>query len=635
MVACGGGGGGGGSVVAPPKPAATTPGSVPGQTAAVSFKIVLSGSGSSASARKPAFVSPATQSVVIALQGAAAPLATINLTSSAGNCTTTTSGTSCTVTVQAPVGQDTFVITCFDGLNGNGNQLSTATVAATVAANAQNTLGFTLNGVVASTAVILGSTSVPVGAPATVAVTVIGYDASGNIIIGPGNYSSPITLTDSDTSGVTTLSTTRVLAPGTNVNLVYTGGSLAGATITPSLNGTNGTPQTFAPAGTTYATYTLPASLSGGTIDVMAAGPDGNTWFTQFGVIGSISPAGNVNGYTVPSNDMFGLTAGTDGLMYFGDDSGLIGSISTTGASQQYLQVNAPSAGCPVAAAYLRKSAGSFTRGANAYACSFINWMLTGPDGYVWFVDGSGSIGSIAPNSGIANEFDITQLPGWPGGSSSPLQMTVGADGALYIGDMAGYIDRITIAAGTPTGVTQLALPMCAPGPIAMGNDGNIWFSDNCNNLGAVPNANFTSSAVTLFNMNGLTGSNNIYMMASSPGGVWFVLNPFRNPSSSVYRVSNVNGTAIPVPQITQVQLAAGTALVGSVALGQNKNIWAANLCPEPNMVSKIIYGAPPIGTQSTLRAGASKQVRVPAGRRFQRQIAGCSIANPSSTPGL
>jgi hypothetical protein len=57
-------------------------------------------------------------------------------------------------------------------------------------------------------------------------------DPSGATIVGGGNYANPITLTNADTSGITTLSTTTVTSPATTVTLNYAptdtnGGALA------------------------------------------------------------------------------------------------------------------------------------------------------------------------------------------------------------------------------------------------------------------------------------------------------------------------------------------------------------------------------------------------------------------------
>jgi hypothetical protein len=60
------------------------------------------------------------------------------------------------------------------------------------------------------------------------------------------------------------------------------------------------------------------------------------------------------------------------------------------------------------------------------------------------------------PSTRIATEWDITQIHGWGGGPLEPLQFVFGTDGAISVGDEGGYVDRITIAGGAPTAVTQV-----------------------------------------------------------------------------------------------------------------------------------------------------------------------------------
>jgi hypothetical protein len=258
LAACGGGGGAANVPAAlPVAPVTTAP---TGPTTQVSFRINGGSVAPSSAARTPKFISPATQSATISLvvQGQTTLLTAVNVSPGSPNCVGGASDLVCTVTVNAPIGTDTFVISTFDGPNGTGNQLSTGTTIATVALNATNTVALVLNGVVAAVRVVLDPSSAPVGTPAVVAVTVVAYDAATppDVIVGPGNYSTPITLTNSDTSNVTQLSTTQVLGPGTTVTLNYTGASSTGATITPSFGGISGTLATFKPTAISTPTPT-------------------------------------------------------------------------------------------------------------------------------------------------------------------------------------------------------------------------------------------------------------------------------------------------------------------------------------------------------------------------------------------
>ena len=184
------------------------------------------GSSASAANRKPAYISSATQSMSIVVQnGTASPAAPViaNLTPGSPGCTAGATGTTCAVTVAAPVGNDTFVVTLYLGQNGGGSVLSSATISGTVVAATANSFPVTLGGTATSVQVSVtnGNNLIPGGFATSLPVVVTARDASGAIIIGPGDYSNPITLTNADTSGITSLSTTNVTSPSTPVTLTY------------------------------------------------------------------------------------------------------------------------------------------------------------------------------------------------------------------------------------------------------------------------------------------------------------------------------------------------------------------------------------------------------------------------------
>ena len=149
--------------------------------------------------RKPEYISVNTQSAKFAIStivsGIVTPYATttINLTPSSSGCAQSTSGTSCTATIAAPVGTDQLAVTTFDQMNGSGDQLSTHTGMINVAEGAPNTASFSLNGIIAALQI-----SVP-GGPyyhgityTDVPLNVTALDASGAVIVGSDNYASPI-----------------------------------------------------------------------------------------------------------------------------------------------------------------------------------------------------------------------------------------------------------------------------------------------------------------------------------------------------------------------------------------------------------------------------------------------------------
>lgn len=259
--------GGGGQALAPsgaatPAGGVPTPAAAPSATAAVltsaRFTITVpSGGSSSAHARTPAYVSPSTQSVIITLvsvngsayTGTPASVAS-NLTPSNPNC----SGTplTCTVTAPAIAGSDSFSVATYDTQQSSatpsapaGNVLSQATLNVTVPANQATTVTtpLTLNGVVDHIDIGLGSPSTNAGVSTQIAVSVNARDKQNNVIIGPGSYvdalGDPLTihLTDSDTSGLTSLQPSSITAPAA-VTLTYTGTFPSAATLVATIGAT-------------------------------------------------------------------------------------------------------------------------------------------------------------------------------------------------------------------------------------------------------------------------------------------------------------------------------------------------------------------------------------------------------------
>jgi hypothetical protein len=195
------------------------------------------------------------------------------------NCTT-----SCSATVNALVGSDTFAVNLYGGQNGTGSLLSTGSLTQTIVANTANAVSVRFNGVVAS----LQIASPPVATPGTagsVAIAVNALDAAGNIIIGPGAYVNAsgalvtIALSNSDTSGNSTLSQTSITQPTTGIKLNYTAAFDANPTITASATGFTNALATIAfPAPT----FTISGSAPFGLQNVTATTGAGTTGATQF-----------------------------------------------------------------------------------------------------------------------------------------------------------------------------------------------------------------------------------------------------------------------------------------------------------------------------------------------------------------
>ncbi|MDQ2817897.1 MAG: hypothetical protein M3T49_06755, partial [Candidatus Eremiobacteraeota bacterium] len=138
--------------------------------------------------RAPQYVSASTQSVSIAVDGAANPTIA-NLSASSPGCATPAGAAlNCKLSVVAPVGSDTFSVVTYDRANGSGKALSKAAISATITANHLNNIGLILNGIVASIQLALSNPAPRQGTALSIGLTVDAMDADGNVIIGPGIY---------------------------------------------------------------------------------------------------------------------------------------------------------------------------------------------------------------------------------------------------------------------------------------------------------------------------------------------------------------------------------------------------------------------------------------------------------------
>jgi hypothetical protein len=263
-------GGGGPSTSVPPPPPTPTPGpNVP-----VAFAIVIPAKFGSSQAHAPRYVSPATQVVQISVNGGAPQTFQVsggqpctNPPSMPGNGTCTVFG------IQAPLGNDTFVVTLLDGAN---HVLSSGTTQQTILQDVTNTVAVTFNGVAVGLRIALSNAAPPTGVYTRIAVSLTPLDAAGYSIIGAPGSLPAITVTDSDTTGTTSLflagsdmtcgtqgaaastsvTTTMTTSGGstfyTNVCLAYGGQALpGGAQLTATASGGLSASATFHPTAMT------------------------------------------------------------------------------------------------------------------------------------------------------------------------------------------------------------------------------------------------------------------------------------------------------------------------------------------------------------------------------------------------
>jgi outer membrane protein assembly factor BamB len=134
---------------------------------------------------KPAYVSPATQSV--SFQVSSNPAQVVSLVPGGATCPLSGTYYTCTADFNAPIGNDTLIVKTFASANGTGAALSMNSIQVTIVAGQMNDVNVVLNGVVATLTLSLTPSSVVSGTASTVEATWGGVDATNNVIIGPGS----------------------------------------------------------------------------------------------------------------------------------------------------------------------------------------------------------------------------------------------------------------------------------------------------------------------------------------------------------------------------------------------------------------------------------------------------------------
>jgi streptogramin lyase len=189
----------------------------------------------------------------------------------------------------------------------------------------------------------------------------------------------------------------------------------------------------------------------------ITVGPDGNMWVTESGgsgAIARITPQGQITEFAsgiTPNNSPAGIAAGPDGNLWFTEDGdvGTIGRITPQGAVTEFTAGNS-----------------EFTQGLTK---GVPEGIAPGLDGNLWFTEGqgAGAIARITPQ-GVVTEFPSN------GGAS---EIAAGPDGSMWFTEVNGTVGRIT-----PQGRIGLfshgITPNSSPRGIAAGPDGNLWFTE-------------------------------------------------------------------------------------------------------------------------------------------------------------
>jgi virginiamycin B lyase len=473
-----------------------------------------------------------------------------------------------TIVIDAPVGTDTFAFATYDDQNGQGNVLSRASVTQNVVLGAANTVSAVLNGVVVSLTISLSNPAPNAGVPATVNVNAAAKDADGNTIVGPGDYSTPISLSvrDDTGSGTLSLSTTTLPNPSTTATLTYNGGTLNSglpdgpiAFVVARATGVPTVSAAFTPTPTFYQ-FSIPVAAN--RPQWIAAGSDGNMWFTEFpgNTVAKITPAGVVTECpAIPSaaSNPQGIIGASDGNLWF-----------TEFAASKITRVT---------------TACAYTEFATLFASDGPQLLTDRGDGNLWFTGFTGNhVGFQGITSGVSGETTV------PTPNSHPYGIAPAPDLNLYFTENAvDQLGRIPMLFGAITEVplaTGSAPAQIVRGPsteTSCGGGPCMWFTEfGTSRVARLNPAGWPAPTINEFPT--VTASSNpVGIVAGKDGGLWVT----ESGLDKIGRVS-VNGT---VSEYTSP--VTGLGLKG-IAVAPDGSIWFAESGTglNPGRVGKLVY---------------------------------------------
>jgi streptogramin lyase len=501
------------------------------QSVAVTFSIVVP-KAASAHTRRAQYVSTATATASIKVNSG---------TVQTGSCTSV----SCVVTVNAPVGSDTFVVQLLDNTS---DVLSQGSMSQTISGTAANTVTLAFDGV-PSTVILTAATThfVPGLLSSSSVITAVVKDAAGDTIIGTDPYvdstgtTNPITLTTTNATD-TSFSTTSLTSPATSTStLTYTGASAAaGTTLSIGATATSitPTPATISVyAHHTILEYPVPG---GGTPYGAALGADGNVWFVEEAVakVGHVAPDGTITLYTIPSGgDGFAIAAGSDSRLWFTENNGKIGAVTTGGTVSEYTSGVSDPFG-----------------------------IAKGANGNMFYVDfsGSGLVGQITTSGSTSFSSGLSGGPQLQG-------IALGSDDRVWVTEPFGGTDQF-VALDTSFNATYYNTTAGAQmRGITLGPSDNLWFCDGYNGNGG-------NNAIGKIHDDG-TGFAE-YAIPTSGGSCETIT----EGSDGLMYFTEINGNKIGVlttgatPTITEYTIPTASSSPQGITTGADGNIWFTEL---------------------------------------------------------
>jgi virginiamycin B lyase len=290
----------------------------------------------------------------------------------------------------------------------------------------------------------------------------------------------------------------------------------------------------------------FPIPTAGSKPQCIAAGADGNLWFTETGAskIGRITPDGQISEFTVHSSsaglilDLRCLSPGPDGNLWFTtsavlrvgpvlEPKGRIGKITTTGVITLY----------------------PHTFPGELYA------ITAGPDGAMWFTETTPSQDNTIGR--ITTTGDHTEYPLPDSGFLIVASgITAGPDGAIWFAEAgAQEIGRITTDGAT---IDAFPTPGFLPSGITNGPDGNLWFTEGGTSIGIGQIT--TGGEVTQFDVPSLPAN----IVTGPDGALWLT------EGNKIARFTQNGSHSV----ITEIAVPTPGSLPDGIVSGPDGNLW-------------------------------------------------------------